>query len=488
MTEHLYPEHPLLVVDDEVQALKSYEMTFLAAGINNVITCSDSRQVMGIVAEQDVEVVMLDVIMPHVSGNELLQQLREEYPHLPVIMVTGVNEIEAAVGCMKNGAVDYILKPINIDDFVGRVKHVFEIRELQRENQRLQKTLLGSGSPSGKIPHPAFRNVITGDSGMLAIFQYCEAIAASRQPVLVTGETGVGKELFAQAIHTLSACRGEFVAVNIAGFDDVMLSDTLFGHRKGAFTGAIENRPGMIERASEGTLFLDEIGDLSLASQVKLLRLLQEREYSPLGSDETRISDARIVLATHHNLMELQKNAKFRKDLYYRIATHHIHIPPLRKRKGDVQLLVDYFIAKISEELGKKPPVYHPELLTLLRSYHFPGNVRELQAMIYDAVSSHQSKMLSMKVFIEHINRNSGTVMALSGDGEESSGDSEWTSDLESLPTLRQATDSLVREALRRAEGNQSVAAKLLGITPQALNARLKKNSDLGNFPNSQQF
>lgn len=486
MTEHLYPEHPLLVVDDEPVALKSYEMAFLASGINNVITCVDSCQVMALVAEQEIELVLLDVIMPHLSGNDLLKQLNEEYPQLPIIMVTGVSEIESAVECMKVGAVDYILKPVKYDAFISRVKHALEMRELRRENQRLQKTILGNSS--AKIPHPAFRHVITSDSGMLAIFQYCEAIAASRQPVLVTGETGVGKELFAQAIHTLSGCHGEFVAVNIAGFDDAMLSDTLFGHRKGAFTGAIETRPGMIERAAEGTLFLDEIGDLSMSSQVKLLRLLQEREYSPLGSDEIRISNARVVLATHHNLMELQKNAKFRKDLYYRIATHHIHIPPLRKRKGDIELLVDHFIAKISVELDKKPPVYHPELLTLLRSYHFPGNIRELEAMIYDAVSSHQAKMLSMKVFIEHIKRNSGTTMPMagSGDGEES-GDSEWTSDLENLPTLRQANDALVREALRRAEGNQSIAAKLLGITPQALNARLKKNSDLGIFPNQQQ-
>lgn len=482
MAEQLYPEHPLLIVDDEPLALKSYEMAFLASGINNIVRCSDSRQVMDMVRDGDFEVVLLDVIMPYISGTELLRQLTEEYPHLPVILVTGVTEIDSAVECMRNGAVDYIVKPVDPDTFINRVKKAMELRELRRENLRLQKTLLTDSA--GKNPHPAFSSIITGDSGMLAIFQYCEAIAASRQPVLITGETGVGKELFAQAIHELSDFKGEFVAVNIAGFDDVMLSDMLFGHRKGAFTGAVENRSGMIEKASEGTLFLDEIGDLSIASQVKLLRLLQEREYSPLGSDETRRSNARIVLATHHNLMELQKNSRFRKDLYYRIATHHIHIPPLRKRKGDVQLLVDHLIAKISAELGKKVPAYHPELLTLLKSYHFPGNVRELQAMMYDAVSSHQSKMLSMKVFIEHIKRNSGSAISISDNGEES-GDSDWTSQLENLPTIRQATDSLVREALRRAEGNQSVAAKLLGITPQALNARLKKNSDLMHFPPS---
>lgn len=476
MSKDLYPKFPLLVVDDEPLALRSYEMAFLSSGIDNVVTCGDSREVLKLVSEQEFEIIMLDLIMPHLSGVDLLKKLCEEHPHIPVIMVTGVNEIESAVECMKLGAVDYILKPINTDGFVSRVEKAMELRELRRENIRLQRSILSR--ESAFTPNSAFADIVTCDSGMYSIFQYCEAIAKSRQPVLITGETGVGKELFAQAIHTLSCNSGEFVAVNIAGFDDAMLSDMLFGHRKGAFTGATDNRCGMIEKADEGTLFLDEIGDLSMASQVKLLRLLQEREYSPLGMDETRRSSARILLATHHNLMELQKSAKFRKDLYYRIATHHIHIPPLRKRKGDIELLVNNFIERISRELGKKTPSYHPELITLLKSYHFPGNIRELEAMMYDAVSSHQSKMLSMRVFIEHINRNSGGMPNL-GSGEKSGeSDSDWTVNLENLPTLKQATENLVREALRRTDGNQSVASKLLGITPQALSARLKKHSD----------
>ncbi len=478
MAEGLYPEKPILIVDDEPMALKSYEMAFLSSGISNVMLCSDSREVPEILESTEVELILLDLIMPFISGVDLLKQINESHPQVPVLMVTGVNEIESAVECMRLGAVDYILKPVKTDNFIGRIEKAIEFSELRREHQVLQQSLLGEVAMT---PNVAFDAIITADSGMMSIFNYCEAIAKSRQPVLITGETGVGKELFAQAIHRLSGSKGEFIGVNIAGFDDVMLSDTLFGHRKGAFTGAIENRDGMIERASEGTLFLDEIGDLSISSQVKLLRLLQEREYTPLGMDTARRSNARVVLATHHNLMELQKNAKFRKDLYYRIATHHIHIPPLRKRKDDMKLLVDHFLGRISVELDKKPPSYHPELITLLKSYHFPGNIRELQAMMYDAVSSHQSKMLSMKVFIEHIKRNSGSSSQVFEEGGEA-GDSDWSVNLENLPTIRQATDSLIREALRRSEGNQSVAAKILGITPQALSARIKKNSDLINI------
>ena len=330
---------------------------------------------------------------------------------------------------------------------------------------------------SGKYTrHPAFSKIVTQNRQMLSIFQYCEAIAKSRQPVLITGETGSGKELFAQAIHQLSEASGKFVAVNISGFDDNLLLDTLFGHRKGAFTGAMDNRDGIIEKASGGSLFLDEIGDLNIASQIKLLRLLQEREYSPLGSDMAKLSDARIILATHQDLKALQKDAKFRKDLYYRISTHHIHIPPLRERKEDIQIILEHFLKNASEELNKKIPVYHPELLSLLKSYNFPGNIRELQSMVYDAVSSHKTKMLSMNSFKSHIDRHSVSAGTSSGT-EGDKGGTDWASKLEVLPCIKEATAILIEEALRRSSQNQSVAARLLGITPQALSARLKNRS-----------
>lgn len=476
MLKKLYPAKPILIVDDEKTALKSYELAFLMSGFNNIITCDDSRNVMDIIASSEVEMVLLDLIMPFISGDELLTRINSEHPGIPVIMVTGVNEIDTAVSCMKNGATDYILKPVTAERLMERVKKVFEFNELKRENILLQERLLDLTSP---VPE-AFSKIITLNKNMLSLFRYCEAIAKSRQPVLITGETGAGKELFAQALHKLSGCQGDFVPVNIAGFDDNLLSDTLFGHRKGAFTGAMENREGMIEKASSGTLFLDEIGDLNISSQVKLLRLLQEREYSPLGSDLPKHSDARVILATHQDLRALQKDSKFRKDLYYRISTHHIHIPPLRERKDDIKLLLDYFIMQAAHEMNKKPPVYHGELVNLLSTYHFPGNIRELQSMVFDAVSNHTSKMLSMSIFKARIEMHTGNItnipQSTNPNPEERT---VWTSSLDTLPTLKQACHSLVEEAFIRANGNQSIAARMLGISPQAFSARLK-NHDCG--------
>ena len=234
----------------------------------------------------------------------------------------------------------------------------------------------------------------------------------------------------------------------------------------------------MIEKANDGTLFMDEIGDLNIASQVKLLRLLQEREYSPLGSDTARISTARVILATHRDLCELQKDDKFRKDLYYRISTHHISIPPLRERKDDIPLLLNFMIEQISMESNKKMPQYPPELITLLKAYHFPGNIRELEAMVYDAISSHKSKMLSTKVFVEHISRNTSNGSYTGEIQNKYMNQGNCFSALSVLPSLKNASKILIQEALNRADGNQSIAARMLGITPQALSARLKNNGD----------
>jgi DNA-binding NtrC family response regulator len=285
--------------------------------------------------------------------------------------------------------------------------------------------------------------------------------------VLITGESGTGKELIAQALHALSRAGQSLVAVNVAGLDDSVFADTLFGHARGAFTGADAPRRGMVEAAGAGTLFLDEIGDLSLASQVKLLRLLQEGEYFPLGADQPRQSRARIVVATHQDLAGRQAAGSFRKDLFFRLRTHHLHIPPLRARKDDIPLLLDHFLEEAAGELGKKKPTPPRELPVLLAAYSFPGNVRELRAMVYDAVSAHQGGVLSMESFRRFI----GAPPSAAGDPAE--GTSPFAAVAE-LPTLSGAVDLLVEEALRRAQGNQTIAARLLGISQPALSKRLK--------------
>jgi DNA-binding NtrC family response regulator len=292
-------------------------------------------------------------------------------------------------------------------------------------------------------------------------------------PVLITGETGVGKELIARAIHDLSNRKGGFVPVNVAGVDDTLFSDTLFGHERGSFTGADRDRRGLIEQASSGTLFLDEIGDLSRESQVKLLRLVQEGKYYPIGSDVPRLSDARIVVATNKDITSMQEKDEFRKDLYYRLRTHHIHIPPLRDRKEDVPLLIEHFLEKSAEELGRKKPTPPKELPTLLSTYHFPGNIRELEGMIFDAVSRHESGVLSMESFRTKLGYKQAAYTE--GLDEPTSADDRKIQFTEQLPTLKETEQMLIDEALKRSHGNRTIAAQLLGLSRRALSNRLSR-------------
>ncbi|MCP4641927.1 MAG: sigma-54-dependent Fis family transcriptional regulator [bacterium] len=455
----------VLAVDDEREPLLVSEVALRFAGIRDVICCEDSRKVLGILASRSIGAVLLDIWMPHISGEELLQQIRQEYPEIPVIILTGANDADTAVRCMTAGAFDYMVKPVEESRLVSGVRRALELRALQLENAQLRERML-----SGDLNHPeAFAGIVTSDPRMRTVLQYVETAATTGKPILITGETGVGKELIAKAVHSVSGLQGPFVAVNVAGVDDSVFSDTLFGHVRGAFTGANGARPGLIERAAGGTLFLDEIGDLSNASQVKLLRLLQEGEYMPLGSDTARRSEARVIVATNRDLAVLQEEGAFRKDLYYRLQTHHVAIPPLRERLGDVPLLVDRLLGIAATTLGKKKPTQPPELAVLLSAYHFPGNIRELEAMVFEAVSRHTGGVLSTGVFRDRLGEDTRRGPVQGDDPEDSllmMGDR--------FPTLREAGEALVDEAMRRAKSNQTVAARLLGISRPALNKRLR--------------
>ncbi len=469
MKETIYPELPVMVVDDEAQALTSFELTLRSASMNNFICCQDSREVMSVIARQEIEIMLLDLWMPNLSGEELLRQITVDYPDVPVIIVTGADDVETAVKCMKQGAFDYIVKPVEKSRLVSSVKRGIELRELHRENQLLKARIL-----TDRLSRPeAFADIVTISHGMRSIFQYIEAVAPSPRPVLITGETGVGKELVARAVHTLSNRKGAFTPVNVAGLDDHVFADTLFGHKKGAFTGAMEGRPGLLEQAAGGTLFLDEIGDLSAVSQVKLLRLLQDGEYLPLGSDLAKRSDARIVVATNQDLEAARNSGRFRKDLYYRLCGHRLQVPPLRERPEDLPVLLDHFLEKAAHSLGKKKPTPPGELLKLLASYHFPGNVRELESMVYNAVSIHAAGKLSMDAFKSEIFKaQPGLAGDAAGPLDAAGGATAFP---DPLPTIKQVERLLVDEALRRSGGNQAIAAMMLGITRQALNKRLKK-------------
>jgi DNA-binding NtrC family response regulator len=462
-----WPAFPVLLVDDEIAWLRSLKFTLQrAAGVTNVLLCEDGREALALVARHEVGLVLLDLTMPHASGEEILARIAAEHPHVAVIVISGLNQIETAVRCVKAGAFDYYVKTAEEDRIVAGVVRAIRMLELQRENRDVTAHLL-----SGTLGHPeAFAGIVTRSRAMQTIFAYVEAVARSSQPLLITGESGTGKELIARAAHALSGRAGPLVSVNVAGLDDAVFADTLFGHVRGAYTGAEQARRGMIEEAAGGTLFLDEIGDLSVASQVKLLRLSQEGEYFPLGSDRPKRLQARLVVATHQDLSAKQADGSFRRDLYHRLHTHHVRIPPLRERKEDLPLLLEHFLEEAARELGKRKPTAPRQLAQYLATYAFPGNVRELRAMVHDAVSRHPGSILSMETFKDALEKASEGARG----AEVAPPSGNPFSTLEALPTFREAYDLLLDEALARSQGNQTLAARLLGVTQSALSKRLK--------------
>ncbi len=444
-------------MDDDPNILVAVEAALRMAGFDNIFAIQDSRDVIRNMERRIPGLVLLDLNMPHINGDYLLKSIRKTWPRIPVIVITGDVEVDTAVKCMKIGAMDYILKPFDPDRLVKSVKQALDGGQAlgRLSSPRHQELFAQIKKPA------AFSAIITQDSQMHAIFHYVEAVAPSPQPVLIFGETGVGKELIGQCIHNLSGRKGKLVKVNVAGLDDNMFSDTLFGHVPGAFTNAQNARPGLILQASGGTLMLDEIGDLALSSQVKLLRLLQGGDYLALGSDITRHSDTRIIASTNQDLWALEKQGKFRKDLIYRLSTHTLTIPPLRERIIDLPLLLDRFICQAADELDKPVPDIPKSLIETMESYPFKGNIRELKSMVYDAMSRYQGGSISADLFniAAHADHGAGAPMLSSHD----------------LPTLKQASDALVEKAMAHTGGNQTAAAKILGISQQALSKRLQK-------------
>ncbi len=456
------PAFAVAVVDDDRSILDAVTGVLHAAGITNTVVVQESSTLLEVVGQRDIGMVLMDLAMPGLSGEELIPLLKQDHPGIPIIVITANHEVDKAVACMKAGVDDYLTKPFEPAKLIATVRRFVEIQELRRENAALGQTYL-----SADLRHPeAFSELVTADAKMRRLFGYAETVAATRHVVLITGETGVGKELMARAIHGISGRAGAYVTVNVAGLDESMFADTLFGHRMGAFTGASARLSGLIEKASGGTLFLDEIGDLALGSQIKLLRLLESGEYYPLGSDIVHTSNARIIVATNVNVAEGFHAENFRKDLYYRIKTHHINIPPLRERPLDIPLLLRHFISASARELGRKPPEPSPPLIPLLLSHSFPGNVRELKSMVFDAMSRHVSGDLSVELFETGLAQRSRQPGADGPDGHAGP-----------KLTIKETVDRLVEEAMKSCNGNMKAAARILGITPQALGQRLKRRT-----------
>lgn len=463
---------PILLVDDDPVVLEIGIAALEAEGITNIQVLNDSRKIMQFLETNPVSLIILDLMMPHVTGIDLLAPLIREYPDIPVIVMTSSDDVQTAVYCIKTGASDYLTKPMEVERLLASVQKALLVNELSRENISLRDYLLNDC-----LEHPeAFDEIITSSKKMRAIFQYIEVVAKSDQPVLVTGETGVGKELIARAIARLSGRKGAFITVNAAGLDDNMFSDTLFGHKKGAFTGADQNREGLVCSAAGGTLFLDEIGDLNETSQIKLLRLIQEQEFYPTGSDVLKKTDARIIVATNHDLAKSIPAGKFRKDLYYRLCSHRIHIPPLSERREDIPFLLDFFLEKAAKALKKTKPTPSREVVALLSTYSFDGNVRELHAMVFDAMARYTSGLLTLDCFVG-LSRSELPVPDLTALLPKKDLDEALYAHFGRFPTIKEVEDYLITTAMGLTNGNQRSAAVLLGIARQTLSKRLNNNS-----------
>ena len=461
------PEHSILIVDDDAEFLDGARRALLAHGIGNVTPLQDSARVLQALATGTHTVLLLDWVMPDPSGADLLPEIVRHYPNIPVIIMTGVRDLENVVSCIKQGAYDYITKPLDATRLVSIVQNAVKSSELVVRNRKLTGYLLGEPLSDSEN----FSDIITCSDRMMSIFKVVETLASSRQPVLITGETGVGKELIAQSIHKCSGLKGRMVTVNAAGLDDTMLADALFGHKKGAYTGATESRDGLIEQAKGGTLFLDEIGDLNIASQIKLLRLLQQNEYYRLGSDVLHKSDARVIAASNGNFQSLLAAGAFRSDLYYRISAHSLHIPPLRERPEDIIPLVEHFVKITAQSMKRTPPGLSKELCRALMSYNFPGNVRELINLVHNAVARNLTEDLDLKDFPGFV---PGT--ALRRDIVRKIGSNQFALHgiFHDFPTVNEVEALLVEKAIALAHGNRSIAAKLLGLSRPTLQKRLE--------------
>ncbi len=452
--------HGILVVDDEPATLRACDLALRSGGLGPVSVCDDPHEALRLVQERAFALVLLDLSMPGISGEVVLERLRQDFPALPVIMITAYNDAETAMRCMRAGAFDYLTKPLDKDRLLTTVRRALDVRALMVENLRLRDQLLGNGDFDAQ----AFRSMVTQDEGMHAIFRYASTIAPSVEPVLITGETGVGKDLMAKAIHTLSGRAGRFVALNAAGLDEQMFSDVLFGHAKGAYTGAAGSRDGLLQKAAGGTIFLDEIGDVALPLQSRLLRVIESGEYYAGGSDRLLRSDARVVVATNRDVQELCTSGRMRRDLFYRLDVHHIHLPPLRERGGDIGLLAAVFAEAAAAALQRPVPDVPPEVIRLLQQHDWPGNIRELKAVMTDAVS-----WAGKTLVIDGLHAKLRLGQLADRPAQAGGGD-----DADGVLTIREAIEALVHRAMRQANGNQSQAARLLGISQPALSKRLK--------------
>ena len=440
----------ILVVDDEAAQLELLGGFLKKQGFETVLAES-GKKALERYRDEHFDLVLTDQKMADVSGLDLLKALKAINPEAAVILMTAYGTIETAVSAVKLGAADYLTKPLNLDEMLYRIQQVKERSRLLSENRELREAMQTHYRIEG----------IVGDSGrMMEVLSLVRRVAPSEATVLIRGESGTGKELIAKAIHYASPrASGPLVKVNCAALPETLLESELFGHEKGAFTGAVGRRKGRFETADGGTLFLDEIGDLPLPLQAKLLRVLQEKEFERVGSSAPLRVDVRILAATHRDLEALAKAGRFRDDLYYRLNVVTIVLPPLRERRQDLPSLIDHFLKLFAEKDRKKIRGFTPEARDALLRYDYPGNVRELENIVERAVVLTRDEV---------IGRADLPLLVQENGAEES--------ERKSLPaTVEGIERRMIADALSQAEGVQTRAAELLGISERALRYKLKK-------------
>lgn len=454
--------HSILIVDDEPNYLIILSELLRDEGFE-IFTASSGKEGLAIVQEVDLDLVVTDMQMPGMNGLELLDRIKEKNSHLPVIMITAFAEVEKAVAAMKAGAFNYLAKPFSNDELLVNINKAVAHYSLIQENSRLRKDMLS---------RTGFSGMVGKNKGMLQVYELIEKVAPTPSSVLITGESGTGKELVAKAIH-LNSPRADkpFITVNCAALADNLLESELFGHEKGAFTGAIAMRKGRFELADGGTLFLDEIGEIPLALQPKLLRAIQEKSFERVGGSKTLTVDVRIVSATNKEVREEVQKGNFREDLYYRLNVIHVALPALRERQDDIPLLVEYFIKSMVERLGKTELEINKEAMRLLVSLPWEGNVRELENTIERAGILCNDNLIT---------ENDVQPESLGLDKKQ-----QWGKDFEIgqlIPddsklndVLYAIEDKMLHEALDATGYVQARAAEKLGVTKSLLQYKMKK-------------
>ncbi len=468
----------ILIAEDELSLRTILKKLFLKKGFE-VETAGDGQVALNKLREEAYDLAILDIKMPSLTGLDVLDKLKQEKLKTSVIIMTAQDTMRNAVDAMKKGAYDYITKPFELDELEMIVDKAIEARRLSEEVQTLRQEMSGL-----KIDKEA---KIVGQSRIVReIYKTIGKVSANDVSILITGESGTGKELIAKAIHQNSPrAKGPFIAVNCAAIPRDLLESELFGYRKGAFTGAEENRPGYFEIANQGTLFLDEVGDLPINLQAKLLRVLQEKEVQRLGSSEAKSIDVRILAATNQNLEKMVKEKKFREDLFFRLNVIPIALPPLRDRKEDIPLLCEYFLAKLSQETGLPPKTLSQEAMQMLETYRWPGNIRELENVIKRAAILSGNESLQVQDFAFFLGKGAeDTQREIEEMGLEELiasrlqsflaklGDLETTNLYETI--IEMAERPLIRLILRQTGQNQIRAAKILGINRNTLRKKIR--------------